>query len=174
MIVLIVIVFVIAIIVAVIVFSIQGAKGSMRVRKKADDLGAKLSGTLKHISGLPIPPNAEVDMYCCPNKFVFVGSNQEITVARTKVISVDRITGRGDPSKQMSDAAAGMLLFGVAGAAIGAMSSGTTCLVITYKSNDENKFIVLDGTHCMNFVKKTIKEFSQGSKNAAMPTKVDL
>lgn len=74
---------------------------------------------------------------------------------------------------QAADAAAGMLLFGVAGAALGALSSTSTYLVIAFESNGEAKNIVLDCNNNIPFVRSVLKEY-QREKTNRPPETIEL
>ena len=69
--------------------SYRGYKKSKRAKRAkeatATRLGATMSGTLKHVSGLPLAKGLTVEMFYGPDKIVFKKDGQEIcqsTVAR--------------------------------------------------------------------------------------------
>ena len=67
-------------------------------RKKAqqtrlDLRGATMSGTLKHVSGLPLAKGLTVEMFYGPEKITFKKDGQEINIAREKVTGIDLVLG---------------------------------------------------------------------------------
>ncbi len=144
----------------------KGYKKSSATKKAKDSaagrLGATLVGTLKHTSGLPIAKGVFVDVYYCPDKFVFKKNGQEFTVAREKIVSVDVVTGQNIKSQQMAGAATGKYLFGgTTGAVIGSLAATTTYLAVSYISDDKDKCVLLDTASSGMFAIKVQKDFAK-------------
>ena len=119
---------------------------------------------LKHTDGLPIVQGAETNTFYCEDKFVFVRDNKEVSVAMDKVLSVDWVTGKNLSSQQVTGAAAGALVFGgISGAVLGSLIATTYYLVITYKSNNEVKHIVMDCYLSGSFGSKVQKHFKENN-----------
>ena len=115
---------------------------------------------LKHIDGLPIVSGAIVKVCYCEDRMVFIKDNQECTISRDKITSIDCVTGKDIKSKQISGAATGKFLFGgILGAVIGSLIATTTYLVNSYNSNGENKSVVLDTYASGMFALKVQKDF---------------
>ena len=126
--------------------------------------GATMSGTLKHISGLPIAKGLMVEMFYGPEKIVFVKDGQEVSVDRSKVTGIDSVFGRNATRKAMSGAATGKYVIGgKTGAAVGALASMDTQLVISYTSDGKAKNIVLDSSSSGMFPSRVVKDFKQTS-----------
>lgn len=136
-------------------------------QKKANELimnrlNATAHGVLKHTAGLPIAEGVMVDVYYCADKFVFKKDGQEFTVARDKIMNVDVVTGKDAKSQPMQGAVAGAHLFGgTAGAMIGMLSAASTYLAISYVSNDEDKYIMLEITSNGTFATKVKNDFAK-------------
>ncbi len=128
-------------------------------------LGATMSATLKHISGLPIAKGAVVEVYYGPEKIVFKKGGQEISVAREKVTGMELVKSGNTTRKVMSGAATGKYLVGgKAGAAVGALAAMVPILVISYTSNGKSKHITLDLASSGTFGSKVVADFQQTAK----------
>ena len=146
----------------------KGYKKSSAIKKAKDNtagrLGATLVGTLKHTSGLPIAKGVFIDVYYCPDKFVFKKDGQEFTIAREKITSVDVVTGQNIKSQQMTGAATGKYLFGgTTGAVIGSLAATTTYLAVSYTSDEKAKCVLLDTASSGMFALKVQKDFAKTS-----------
>lgn len=136
-------------------------------RKKAKEIrlkihNATMSGTLKHVSGLPLAKGLMVEMFYGPDKITFKKDGQEINISRDKVTSIDIVTGDGTARKAMGGAATGKYVVGgTAGAAVGALAAIDTYLVISYTSEGESKSIRLDTASSGTFPTKVVKDFRQ-------------
>lgn len=125
-------------------------------------LGATMSATLKHISGLPIAKGAAVEVYYGPEKVVFKKGGQEIVVARSKITSVELVMSGNTTRKVMSGAATGKYVVGgKTGATVGALAAMTPNLVISYTSEGKSKHITLDLATSGTFGSKIVKDFQQ-------------
>lgn len=141
--------------------------------QRLSQYSATMSAQLKHTSGLPLAAGVPVTMYYGPDKIVFKKDKQEISISREKITSIDGVTGKDIKSKQLSGAAAGkFLLGGTAGAIIGSLVATTIYLVISYTSNGENKYIILDTAMSGSFYLNVQKDFAKTNK--ATPTSIEL
>lgn len=122
---------------------------------------ATMSGTLKHVSGLPIAKGLTVEMFYGPEKITFKKDGQEISIARDKVTGVDLVLGDGSGRKAIAGAASGKYVAGGAGAAVGAMAAIDTYLVISYTSEGKNKSVKLDASAGGLFPSKVAKDFKK-------------
>lgn len=148
--------------------SYKGYKKSSKVKKAraaiSGRLGATMNGTLKHTEGLPLAPGVMVDVYYGPQKIVFKKDGQEISIAREKVTGIDVTTGKNIKAQQMAGAVTGKYVIGgTTGAIIGSLAATTTYLVISYTSEGENKFIILDTAASGTFALKVQKDYAQTS-----------
>lgn len=125
-------------------------------------LGATMSATLKHVSGLPIAKDLPVEMFYGPDKITFKKGGQEITVARDKVTGIDLVMREGSARKAMSGAATGKYVVGgAAGATVGALAAIAPRLVISYTSEGKSKSITLDTAASGTFASRVVKDFQQ-------------
>ena len=123
---------------------------------------AETKGTLKHVDGLPLAPGVFVDVYYGPEKITFVNGKQEISVARSKIIGIDTFLGSdANSTAKSSGAVGGFILAGLPGAVLGSLAASSEYLVISYKSDDETKYIVLDVYVSGGFCKKMKKDFAK-------------
>ncbi len=158
---------ILAVFVALMLFvGYKGYKKSKSAKNRKEiissRLGAALSGTLIHKSGLPIAKGLAVEVFYCPDKFVFKKDGQEVTVSREKVTSVDVIVASGTARKALSGAATGKyVLGGKTGAVVGAATAIKTQMVISYVSDGKNKSIVLDTANSGLFASKVKKDFDK-------------
>lgn len=135
-----------------------------RKKAKASRLNthnATMSGTLKHVSGLPLAKGLMVEMFYGPDKIVFKKAGQEISVARDKVTGIDLVTGDGSGRKALAGAASGKYVAGGAGAAVGAMAAIDTYLIISYTSDGQSKSVKLDAAGSGLFPSKVVKDFQK-------------
>lgn len=156
--------------------SYRGYKKSKRAKRAkeatAARLGATMSGTLKHVSGLPLAKGLMVEMFYGPDKIVFKKDGQEISVARDKVTGIDFVTGDGSGRKALAGAASGKYVAGGAGAAVGALAAIDTYLIISYTSDGQNKSVKLDAAGSGLFPSKVAKDFQKTHR--AKRTKIEL
>lgn len=142
-------------------------------RERLERRGATMSGTLKHVSGLPLAKGLMVEMFYGPEKITFKKDGQEINISRDKVTGIDVVTGDGSGRKAVGGAASGKYLVGGAtGAAVGALAAIDTYLVISYTSEGQNKSIRLDTASSGMFPTKVAKDFQQTSHQKR--TTIDL
>ena len=156
--------------------SYRGYKKSKRAKRAkeatAARLGATMSWTLKHVSGLPLANGLMVEMFYGPDKIVFKKDGQEISVARYKVTGIDFVTGDGSGRKALAGAASGKYVAGGAGAAVGALAAIDTYLVISYTSDGQNKSVKLDAAGSGLFPSKVAKDFQKTHR--VKRTKIEL
>lgn len=153
--------------IAIIVFFTYRGYKSSKARKNSmkrtqSRLGAEMSGTLKHVSGLPIAKGVIVDVYCAPDKVVFKKDGQEVSVTRDKIVGADLVTTGNTTRKALSGAATGKYVAGKAGATLGALSALVPNIVISYVSGGKHKQITLDTSPGGTFGAKLQKELSKG------------
>lgn len=145
--------------------SYRGYKKSKAAKRAkaatANRLGATMSGTLKHVSGLPLAKGLAVEMFYGPDKIVFRKDGQEISIARDKVTGIDFVTGDGSGRKAFAGAASGKYVAGGAGAAVGALAAIDTYLIISYTSEGRSKSIKLDAAGSGLFPSKVAKDFQK-------------
>ena len=155
------------------VFKKHSTAKKKTTEQRLSQYSATMSAQLKHTSGLPLAAGVPVTMYYGPDKIVFKKDKQEISISREKITSIDGVTGKDIKSKQLSGAAAGkFLLGGTAGAIIGSLVATTIYLVISYTSNGENKYIILDTAMSGSFYLNVQKDFAKTNK--ATPTSIQL
>lgn len=151
----------------------RSAAKKRAAEKRLSQYGATMSAQLKHISGLPLAEGVMVTMYYGPDKIVFKKDKQEISIAKNKITSIDGVTGKDIKSRQLSGAAAGkFILGGTAGAVIGSLVATTIYLVISYKSGEANKYVILDTAMSGSFYLNVQKDFARTNKVA--PTSIEL
>ena len=124
-------------------------------------LGATMSGTLKHVSGLPLAKGLMVEMFYGPDKITFKKDGQEINISRDKVTGIDVVLGDGSGRKAIAGAASGKYVAGGTGAAVGALAAIDTYLVISYTSEGKNKSVTLDTAASGMFPTKVAKDFQK-------------
>lgn len=127
-------------------------------------LGATMSATLKHVSGLPVAKGTPVEVYYGPEKIVFKKGGQEISVSREKVTSMELVNSGNTTRKVMSGAATGKYVGGKTGAAVGALAAMVPNLVISYTSDGKSKHITLDLASSGTFGSKIVSDFRQTTR----------
>lgn len=142
--------------------SYRGYKKSKRAKEAtATRLGATMSGTLKHVSGLPLAKGLMVEMFYGPEKITFKKDGQEINIAREKVTGIDLVLGNDSGRKAFAGAASGKYVAGGTGAAVGALAAIDTYLIISYTSEGQKKSVKLDASAGGLFPSKVAKDFQK-------------
>lgn len=119
----------------------------------------KYTGQMKHINGLPLPQGVVLDLFYCEDKIVFKKDNQEISISKDKITSIETVMGKDIDT---GGAVTGFLVFGLAGAVLGA---STVYMLITYESEGEQKGITLD-TYMSGFAPgKIVDDFKNTRTN---------
>ena len=134
----------------------------------------ELSGRLQLIRGLSdLPQGSICKVFYNQNRIRFIASGQEFTLEANKMIDVSVMTPTEIQKQYVSSiggAVAGAVLLGPIGAIIGGSASKKTIrktsryLVISYRSNDEIKYIVFDVSTEMflgNSIKNTYKNLKK-------------
>ena len=135
--------------------------------------GATMNGTLKHIEGLPLASGVPVEVYYGAEKIVFKKDQHEISISRNKVTGIDVTTGKDIKMQQMAGATAGkFILGGMTGAVLGSLVATSTYLVISYTSDKENRYVILDTAASGMFALKVQKDFAK--TNDAKRTTIEL
>ncbi len=140
----------------VIFFTYRGYKKAKAAKQstelKRQRLGAEMSATLTHISGLPVARSLPVEMYYGQDKITFISGGQEVFVARNKVTSIDTTVTGGTRRVPKSTAAT-----------FRALATIKTRLIISYDSDGKAKSITLDASSCAAFALKVANDFLKTS-----------
>lgn len=157
----------IAIIAGVILLFVKiFAKSAEKIQSQSENkarLNSKMNSAMSHIEGLPLGQGVSTEIYYCEDKIVFIASNQEISLSRDKIISIDVSTGR-NISDTLTGAVAGKYIIGgLSGAALGAIVSAKLYCIITYDKNGETKHIVFDTAASGTFADRMSKDFNTNS-----------
>lgn len=116
----------------------SSGKRIVQIQNNKNMYNSKYNTLMKHIQGLPLPQNVDVDIYYNDDDIIFLRDNNEIKISMDKITSIDTTLGK---DLSGTGAAAGFLTLGLTGAALG---STATYMIISYISNDETKYIVLE------------------------------
>lgn len=131
------------------------------IEKNKSDFNSKDHGTLKHISGLPLPKNVYVDVMYNDDKIIMKKDNTVISIAKSKVNSIDSTTGENIKNQAAGAVAGNYLIGGTGGAFIGAIIATKIYLVISYSSDGEDKYIILDEAESGFFSSRLIKNYKK-------------
>lgn len=122
-------------------------------------MDADIYGPAVHTSGLPVAAGVKVNLYATKEKLVVDKEGQKILLNAQRIKSIDIVTGK-DIKGAMSGAAAGALIFGMAGAAVGALTSSSKYMVVMYEDKSgEITYITLDVTADPAFARKLKKYY---------------
>lgn len=130
---------------------------------------ATISGNFLHFSGLPIAEKAECQLLSYYDHYDFLSGKMKFSLAKSKVMDVSCKTETEFHSQYVSSvggAVAGAALFGPIGAMVGGRAKKKTnmttrhYLIVTYMSNNEVKYIVLENTGILNKTNKFVIEFN--------------
>lgn len=143
--------------------SYKKAKANKRAKAAtATRLGATMSGTLKHVSGLPLAKGLMVEMFYGPEKVTFKKDGQEFNISRDKITGIDVVLGDGSGRKALGGAASGKYIAGgTTGAVVGALAAIDTYLVISYTSEGKSKSVRLGTAASGTFATKVEKDFKK-------------
>ena len=142
-------------------------KSNMETSEKKEQYKADIFCTFKHVEGLPLANGVDVEIYYSSEKITFLKEKQEISLLVSKIQSIDVVTGKDLKNQISSGAIAGKYIIGgTTGALIGAALSTTLYFVITYKSEDEYKFLILDTAYSTTYAYKIKKDFDMNNDNA--------
>lgn len=133
---------------------------NMYLKAQAETYLAIYYGAIKHFEGLPFAKSVNVNFFYGTDRLVFTKDNQEVSLDRGKIISMDIISGRDIKNQTIAGAVAGSLILG---GIIGALVANGSCLVITYKREEETKFILLDTLGSNLPFLKLIKDFKENN-----------
>lgn len=124
---------------------IMAGERKQKVEEQKQKYNAVEHAELKHSSGLPFPQGVLIEVLYGSEKITFKKDEQTASIDSSKIRSIDVITGSELKKDVATGAIAGKYIIGgLAGAAVGALLSTSTYLVIGYESNGENKTILLD------------------------------
>ena len=94
----------------------------------------------------------------------FVKDNQEFRLDRSKVNSIDVVTGKNLKSELTSGAIAGkFVLGGLSGAVIGSIANTSLYLVMSYDNDGEYKEIIFDTELSSSLASKMTKKFKKNN-----------
>jgi len=137
----------------------SSAKQQREIKTNKEKYNPKYTGKMKHINGLPLPQGVVIDLFYCDDKIIFKKDNQEISISKDKITSIETIMGKDIDT---GGAVTGFLVFGLAGAVLG---SSTVYMLITYESEGEQKGITLD-TYMSGFAPgKIVDDFKKTRTN---------
>lgn len=114
-------------------------------KRRLAAIGATMSGTMRHVSGLPMASGLAVEMLYCPDRLLFRSGGKEVTIRMPKVTDISLATKGNGERRALSGAASGKYAMGGAvGAVMGAAMSVECELVISYNGKAGSKTVRLD------------------------------
>lgn len=128
-------------------------KRMRQVERQAGKYGATYSTVLHHVSGLPLPKGIEMEMYYGPRCIVFKKDNQEFSLAREKISSIDSISVSSKmPSHitRLNNSNTAFIRY-----------SSTIHLIISYQSGGIEQHITLNANGTGLFVSKVVQDFKE-------------
>ncbi len=137
-------------------------------------------GSFKHINGLNLPENAQCTVLSYPALYEFQSGSLKFTLLKSKVVDVTIKTDREIQQQYVSSiggTVGGAVLFGPLGAIIGgrakkkAIKTYYSYLIITYKDNENLKYIGFDVTNAPFKAQKFVNELKKTNNTI---TNVDL
>lgn len=142
-------------------------KKQSEINNKKTDLNSGIRGLMKHIEGLPVPTNVVVEVYYGESGLTFVKDNQNISISKEQIISIDTSLGKD----LGAGAVVGFLTLGLAGAVLG---STTLYMIVGYKNKEgEISSIVLDTMNSGPTAQKLERNFKKESKTLE-PNNIEL
>lgn len=150
-------------------------------REKKNFEGITIYTAFHHVNGLPIPENVLCEVFSYPDRIDFKSGTTEIKLPKEKITDISIKTDTEIQQQLVSSAGgaiAGAMLFGSLGAIIGGrvktkkVKTTTNYLIITYKSENELKYIGFDIQNNPPSADKLVKEFQKS--NSASGVKIEL
>ncbi len=150
-------------------------------KEKNNFEGITIYTAFHHVNGLPIPENVLCEVFSYPDRIDFKSGTTEIKLPKEKITDISIKTDTEIQQQLVSSAGgaiAGVMLFGSLGAIIGGrvktkkVKTTTNYLIITYKSENELKYIGFDIQNNPPSADKLVKEFQKS--NSASGVKIEL
>lgn len=150
-------------------------------KEKNNFEGITIYTAFHHVNGLPIPENVLCEVFSYPDRINFKSGTTEIKLPKEKITDISIKTDTEIQQQLVSSAGgaiAGAMLFGSLGAIIGGrvktkkVKTTTNYLIITYKSENELKYIGFDIQNNPPSADKLVKEFQKS--NSASGVKIEL
>ena len=150
-------------------------------KEKNNFEGITIYTAFHHVNGLPIPENVLCEVFSYPDRIDFKSGTTEIKLPKEKITDISIKTDTEIQQQLVSSAGgaiAGAMLFGSLGAIIGGrvktkkVKTTTNYLIITYKSENELKYIGFDIQNNPPSADKLVKEFQKS--NSASGVKIEL
>lgn len=150
-------------------------------KEKNNFEGITIYTAFHHVNGLPIPENVLCEVFSYPDRIDFKSGTTEIKLPKEKITDISIKTDTDIQQQLVSSAGgaiAGAMLFGSLGAIIGGrvktkkVKTTTNYLIITYKSENELKYIGFDIQNNPPSADKLVKEFQKS--NSASGVKIEL
>lgn len=141
---------------------------------------ATIVSNFLHSNGLPIAIKAACQLISYPDHYDFLSGNMKFSLAKSKVMDVTCKTETEFQNQYISSAGGavvGAALFGPLGAMVGGRTKKKTdmtirhYLIITYMTNNEVKYIILENTGLLNKTNKFVIEFNA---NRTTATNIEL
>lgn len=150
-------------------------------KEKNNFEGITIYTAFHHVNGLPIPENVLCEVFSYPDRIDFKSGTTEIKLPKEKITDISIKTDTEIQQQLVSSAGgaiAGAMLLGSLGAIIGGrvktkkVKTTTNYLIITYKNENELKYIGFDIQNNPPSADKLVKEFQKS--NSASGVKVEL
>lgn len=148
------------------------AKQYKKEKGYKENYGATQNIWYKHIDGLPLVANCEIEFLVSDDKFVILKDNQDFVLRKEKITAMDTISGKEAKSADAGVVAGAYLFAGITGAALALMLATSTYLVISYSSGEENKSVVIDVSNNVLAANKIVKEYKKN--NIGVHTSTEL
>lgn len=142
--------------------------------------GLTINAVFNHVNGLPIAENVMCEVNSYPDKLEFKSGAMQFNLAKDKITDITMKTDVEIQKQYVSSiggAVGGAVLFGPLGAMIGGRAKAKktktvlTYLLITFKNEDEIKYIGFDVTNSFMKASKFVSEFAQNNNTI---TSIDL
>lgn len=150
-------------------------------KEKKNFEGITIYTAFHHVNGLPIPENVLCEVFSYPDRIDFKSGTTEIKLPKEKITDISIKTDTEIQQQLVSSAGgaiAGAMFFGSLGAIIGGrvktkkVKTTTNYLIITYKSENELKYIGFDIQNNPSSADKLVKEFQKS--NSSSGVKIEL
>ncbi len=146
-------------------------------KEKKSFEGITVYTAFHHVNGLPIAENMLCEVFSYPDRLEFKAGTTEFKLSKDKITDICIKTDTEIQKQLVSSvggAVAGAMLFGTLGAIIGGraktkkVKTSTDYLIITYRSDEELKYIGFDTKNNPPSAVKLVNEFKQNNSSSGV------
>lgn len=154
--------------------TVRKTNGNLKIKNLRKEKGFICGGLYKHTAGLPIAEGVKCQVLCFNNRIEVRFNSMKFNLDKPKIVDIclkSDIEIQKQYVSSAGGAVGGALLFGAVGALIGGRAkqkqirNESTYLIITYKNEDEIKYIGFDVTGLKSSANRFVYIFKNSNAN---------